>query len=113
MRIYEEKIIFIDIIMEKTIKNSMTADALTALSVVCNHTTLPIVKQQQKRIQDLEKELKKYKNIMKMRNRICDDLICLKEWCESYGYDEDYDREAIADGERTLFRPAEEYDEDD
>tara|TARA_Y100000361_G_C11103938_1_gene313613 strand:+ start:147 stop:467 length:321 start_codon:yes stop_codon:yes gene_type:complete len=106
MRIYKEKIIFIDIIMEKTIKNSMTADALTALSVVCNHTTLPIVKQQQKRIQDLEKRMKKY-------YKICEDLLNLKEWCESYGYDEDYDREAIDNGEETLFRPAEEYDEDD
>lgn len=106
----------------------MSANALSALSVVCNHTTMPLVSQQAQEIKDLKLALKKEKDLFALmiksnksvRNRF-DDFI---EFMNDFGYGEEYDEWSIErrnndysflpeEMTTTYFNPLEDYDVDD
>ena len=102
MRSYTKIFFYIDIIMT----TKMQPRSLKALSVVCLHTTLPVVNKQQKEIEKLKKRLL---NAYKM----IDNYVELQEWCNDYGYDEDFDRERMENGEEPLLHSREWFDDDD
>ncbi len=84
----------------------MNAKALKALSVVCLHTTMPLVEQQAQEIKKLKQQLKDLRKARSKWMNIC-------EYMENFGYDEDFDKEMIREGEDPYFRPREDYDDDE
>lgn len=84
----------------------MNAKALKALSVVCLHTTMPLVEQQAQEIKKLKQQLKDERKASKR-------WMDIYEFMENFGYDEEFDKEMIREGEDPYFRPREDYDDDD
>ena len=82
----------------------MNSKKLKALSIVCLHTTLPVISKQEKEIIDLRRRLRN-------ANDTIDNLYELREFCESYGYDEDFDRDRMENGEEPLLNSREYYAE--
>ncbi len=87
-------------------KKTMNAQTLKALSVVCNHTTLPLVEQQAQEIKKLKARLKSYRKMYNSYENV-------RDWMEGFGYDEEYDKDMIREGEAPFFRAREDYDDDD
>ena len=97
--------------MSKTQTQTRT---LKALSVVCLHTTLPLVEKQAQEIEDLKRQLEKTKKMMKFYRKLSDTYdVEVREWLEGFNYDEDYDKDKIRDGEEPFFNNREYYADDE
>ena len=96
--------------MEKNHQKSMDAQTLSALSVVCLHTTMPLVNKQAQEIKDLKAKLKRSNQLY---CKLVDEYLEIQDWLSSYSYDEDFDRERMDNGEEPIFRSREEYEEED
>jgi len=97
-------------------KNSMNAQTLSALSVVCNHTTMPLVDKQAEEIKKLKIDLAKYKERSDRMTKFCDNWLEVREWLEGGEFVymvEEFDRQRMEEGEEPIFNSREYYDDNE